>query len=395
MTAVDPLLGLLAAVALSVLIIGALFSFFKQPYVIAYILVGILLGKHGLGLINEPEAASALGALGIVLLLFFVGLEISLPKIISNWRVAVLGTLFQVLITVIVSMLISTKLGWPLNHGILIGFVISLSSTAVVIKLLQDWNELNTKFGQNVLGVLIVQDLIVTPMIIAISFLGGKQLGETDFSLQILGGIIITALLIWILKKGSFQLPFSEVVKNDHELQVFMALSLCFGLAVLAGITGLSTALGAFIAGMIISSAKETHWVHEKMDDFRVLFVALFFVSVGLLIDIDFIKEHFVLISLIVLVVFITKTFINALILRVLGDSWKESIYSGALLSQIGEFSFVLGAIGLAAGLIDSFVYQSIIAIISLTLLLSPFWIYFIKKLTIGKKTQKDVEKYF
>ncbi len=382
----DPLLALLAAVSIACLLIAILFSFFRQPYVIAYIIVGILLGPHGLSLINDKDVAAGLGSLGLVLLLFFVGLEVSLPRIISNWKVAIIGTAFQILVTVAIVALIGTKLNWPASHSLLVGFVISLSSTAIVIKLLQDWKELNTKFGQNALGILIVQDLVVAPMIIAISFLSGSRIGESSLSVQIAGAIAFTIFVIWLLRKGMIELPFSSSVKGDHELQVFSALAMCFGLALLAGAIGLSTALGAFIAGMIISSAKETHWVHEKMDDFRVLFVALFFVSVGILIDLSFIQKHLWIILLMVGVVFATKTVINAMILRVLGDNWKESIYAGALLSQIGEFSFILGAIGFSALLIDSFAYQYIIAVISLTLLLSPFWIYLIKRFTIRKE---------
>ncbi len=393
--AVDPLLMLLAAVSISVLIIGVLLSFFKQPYVIGYILAGILLGPFGLAIISEKEVAAGLGSIGVVLLLFFVGMEIHLPKIISNWRVAILGTLFQAMISVIVLMVIGTKLGLPLSHGILLGFVISLSSTAVVIKLLQDWGELNTKLGQNVVGVLIVQDLIVTPMLIILSFMGSSAIIGTDISLQIVGGIMLTALLIWVLRKRTIELPLTASIKGDHELQVFYALALCFGFAALAALTGISAALGAFVAGIMISAAKETQWVHEKMEDFRVLFVALFFVSIGLLMDLKFIENHLWVIMLIVAVVFVLKTFMNALILRFLGDSWKESFYSGALLSQIGEFSFVLGAVGMQTGIINDFIYQSTIAVISLTLLFSPFWIYFIKKLTIEKKTAKDIKEYF
>ncbi len=381
----DPLLSLLAVVSIASLLIATFFNFIKQPYVIAYIIVGMILGPYGLSLLNDKDVASGLGSLGLVLLLFFVGLEVSLPRIISNWKVAILGTAFQILVTVIITLLIGTKLNWPLSHSILIGFVTSLSSTAVVIKLLQDWKEINTKFGQNALGVLIVQDLVVAPMIIVISFLSGSKIGEADLSVQIVGAIAFTGLVIYILRKGVIELPFSNIIKSDHELQVFGALSVCFGFALLAGAIGLSTALGAFIAGIIISSAKETHWVHEKMDDFRVLFVALFFVSVGILIDLAFVKDHLWIILLMVAVVFITKTAINAMILRVLGDNWKESVYSGALLSQIGEFSFILIAVGLEAALINDFTYQYVIAVISLTLLLSPFWIYLIKKFTLKK----------
>ncbi len=395
MNQVDPFLILLAAVSICVLVIGILLNLFKQPYVIGYILSGVLLGPFGLSIISDKEVATQLGSIGVVLLLFFVGMEIHLPKIISNWKVAILGTLFSTFISVIILMVVGTKIGLPLSYGILLGFVIALSSTAVVIKLLADWKELNTKLGQNVVGVLIVQDLLVTPMLITLSFIGGEGALSNDLSLQIFGGIILTAIIVWILKKGTIELPFSNTIKGDHELQVFYALSLCFGFAGIAALTGISPALGAFVAGIVLSAAKETHWVHEKMEDFRVLFVALFFVSIGLLMDLKFISDHIWVILLIVAIVFISKTLLNAIVLKLLGDTWKESLYAGALLSQIGEFSFVLGAVGFETGIINNFIYQATIAVISLTLLFSPFWIHFMRKFTVEKKSTKDVSEYF
>ena len=171
-------------------------------------------------------------------------------------------------------------------------------------------------------------------------------------------------------------------------MQVFTALGICFGMALLTGITGLSAALGAFIGGMIVASAKETHWVNNSLSSIKIIFIALFFVSIGMLIDVKFIIQYWWQISFLIVAAFATNLFINALILKVLGEDWKVSLYGGSLLSQIGEFSFVMAAAGYQMNLVNQTGYQMTISIISLTLLLSPLWIASVKKITKIKHRQ-------
>jgi len=381
---IDPILSVFVGIAFLILIISIFLRSFQQPYVIAYIIAGIFIGPV-LGLVTNENLVSSLGTIGVVLLLFFVGIEISLPKLLSNWRVAIFGTFFQILISVAFVLLIGVWLKWSLERIILLGFVISLSSTAVVVKILQDLHEMNTKIGQNVMSILLVQDLAVIPMLIVLNLLGGKAPTMAQIYLQLIGGLAIIGFVVWIIYKRKLSLPFSKFAKNDREMQVFAALLICFGLAFITGLVGLSTALGAFIAGIVVSITKETHWVSKSLEPFYVVFVAIFFVSIGMLIDIAFIIEHIGMVILLVVIALIINTFINAIVFRFLGDNWKESFYSGALLSQIGEFSFVLGAIGFQSGIITEFGYKAAIAVISITFFLSPLWISLIKKHTIKK----------
>ena len=381
---IDPILSVFVGIAFLILIISIFLRSFQQPYVIAYIIAGIFIGPV-LGLVTNENLVSSLGTIGVVLLLFFVGIEISLPKLLSNWRVAIFGTFFQILISVAFVLLIGVWLKWSLERIILLGFVISLSSTAVVVKILQDMHEMNTKIGQNVMSILLVQDLAVIPMLIVLNLLGGKAPTMAQIYLQLIGGLAIIGFVVWIIYKRKLSLPFSKFAKNDREMQVFAALLICFGLAFITGLVGLSTALGAFIAGIVVSITKETHWVSKSLEPFYVVFVAIFFVSIGMLIDIAFIIEHIGMVILLVVIALIINTFINAIVFRFLGDNWKESFYSGALLSQIGEFSFVLGAIGFQSGIITEFGYKAAIAVISITFFLSPLWISLIKKHTIKK----------
>ena len=239
---------------------------------------------------------------------------------------------------------------------------------------------MNTPTGQDVLLILVTQDLAVVPMMILLGLLDGEAPDGTIMLLQLVGGSIFLGLAIWIVRGGEIRLPFADRLRRDHELQVFAALLICFGFATLSGAFQLSAALGAFVAGMFVSAARETDWVREKLEPFRTVFMAFFFVSIGMLIDVDFIIQHFASLVALMVAVILTNTVINAGILRVLGRSRRESLYAGALLSQIGEFSFVLAAIGFQAGIITNIGYQYTIAIIALSLLVSTSWIALVRR---------------
>lgn len=310
-------------------------------------------------------------------------MEVNLKKLLSNWKVALIGTLFQICLSVFFVYLFSLWTNWELKRILFLGFAISLSSTAVVLKILEEYSELGSKTGQNVLSILLVQDIAIVPMLLILSFLGGEKISYTDIIIECIGAVIIILFVIWLIKKENIKLPFSATIKKDHDLQIFWALLLCFGFALITGLFGLSTALGAFIAGIVLGSAKETKWVIQNLHPFYILLVALFFLSVGMLLDLTFILENYVVISTLVVGVFLTNTLINAIILKVLKNSWKESFYGGALLSEIGEFSFVLSAVASSLGIISTFGYNLTISVIALTLLFSPLWIAMFRKILL------------
>ncbi len=386
----DPIMPYLVGAVLAVLILGLILRSIRQPYVIGYLIAGIVLGPHGFAFITDEDMLAHLGAIGVVLLLFFIGMEVSPRKLLDNWKVAVIGTLLQIFISVGCVWPLGAFLEWPLPRIILIGFVISLSSTAVVLKLLQDWKEFDSKVGQNVLVILLAQDLAVIPMMIILSTLGSAHGETSNIWLQLFGASIMALIIGYIAVKETIHLPLRKLLGNDHEIQVFAALCVCLGLALLTGLAQLSTALGAFVGGMVIGAAKETQWVHHSLESFRVVFVALFFVSIGMLVDLGFIQSHMLQVGALVFLVIITNTFINGAILRMLGDSWRDSLYAGTLLSQIGEFSFVLAAVGIQAKIITDYGYQMTIAVISISLLISPPWIMLIKKLLKNNMLEKQ-----
>ena len=375
----DPVLPYTVGAIFAILILGLLLRSLKQPHVVGYLIAGVILGPHGMALVQDEVTLGRLGAIGVVLLLFFIGMEASPRKLIENWKVAVLGTVLQILISIGCVWPLGLILDWPIERIVLIGFVISLSSTAVVLKLLHDWKEFDTQVGQNVLVILLAQDLAVIPMLIILAMFDGSDAEHGNIYLQAGGAILIAGIVGYIAVKNTIRLPLGRILGEDLDMHVFAALAICLGLSLLTGLAGLSTALGAFVAGMLIGAAKETRWVHHSLEPFRVLFVALFFVSIGMLVDLGFLQSHWYQVGALIVLVLITNTFINAVILRMLGDNWRDSIYAGTLLPQIGEFSFLLAAVGIQAHIISDYGYQMTVVVISMSLLLSPAWIMLVK----------------
>ena len=375
LASLNPELLNLVLIFLIMLIIGLVLRHFRQPYVIAYILAGVLIGEHGFQLVTDEDAIRTISEFGLILLLFFIGMEISLPELIKNWKIPTIGTLLQILGSVLMASLIGWYFEWGLNRIVVVGFIISLSSSAVVIKLLQDTNESQTKIGQSVISILLTQDILIVPMLIMTSYLGGENPSTQEIALQLIGGLLLVGGMIWVLRKKEFTLPFSKRLRDDHEMQVLIAIIFCFGFAVVTALFGISAALGAFVGGMVVHAARSTEWFHDSLHSFRVIFVAIFFASVGMLIDISFLTSNWEIISLMILAVYIGNHFINSAVIYYFARNWRISLYGGALLAQIGELSFVVASTAYYAAIITEFEYQLTIIIIALTLLISPFWI--------------------
>jgi CPA2 family monovalent cation:H+ antiporter-2 len=327
-----------------------------------------------------------IGEFGLVLLLFFIGMEISLPDFIKKWRVPTMGTLLQVALSIVMVGMLGLYYDWSFDRVIILGFIISLSSSAVVIKLLQDNKEIETKIGQSVLSILIMQDILIVPMLVFTNYLGGRAPSRTEIALQIIGGMLIIAGIIWILRKKTVSFPFKAYIRRDHELQIFMAFFICFGFALFTSFFGLSAALGAFVGGMVVHASRSTHWIHESLHSFRVIFVAVFFISIGLIIDLNFLINHWKTVLSLLLLVYITNHLVNSAVIHYFGSTWKDSLYGGALLAQIGELSFILASSAHYSKIFSDFEYQLTVIVISLTFLISPFWIGMSKRL-IGKES--------
>ncbi len=380
---VDPLMPYLSGLAFAVVAVGMVLRRFGQPLVLAYLVLGALVGPHAIGVFTDPDAMARFGATGVVLLLFFAGMEMSPVRLTTGWRVAFIGTGLQIAASVGCVAVVGTLLGWQWSRILLLGFVISLSSTALILRLLQDLGEDESEVGRNVTLILLAQDMAVVPMLIILGTFGAEESPFSTIALQVIGGSGLFALTVWLVRRGEIHLPLGALVQNDKELQVFAAMSICSGFAVLTGLLHLSAALGAFVAGMVVNAARETTWVEHSLKPFEVLFVAVFLLSVGMQLNPMFVWDHWLPLSLLVTLVLLTNTILNGLILRLLGSSWRDSLYAAALLSQVGEFSFVLALVGHTSGIISEFAYHFTISLIALSLVLTPAWARLVQRLTV------------
>lgn len=381
----EQLLQSVAGMLLSILLLGWLLKRFRQPYFVAYIIAGILLGPGGVELFTDVNTIAQIGSLGLIMQMFFIGAEIEVPSLVKNSKTVVTGTAVQLLLSIIFIVIVGHELEWTTEKIILFSFIISLSSSAIILEYLHKNNEIHTQLGSITTGILIMQDFLIVPMIMVLNFLSK---GESD-PWQLITGMIVMAVFITLLRKlvlkKNIRLPFVATAKPDHELQVFIGLSLCFGFAWLTSFLHLSAALGAMFAGMIISQSDATRWLDRNLIPFRIFFLSLFFFSIGLQINLNFIKDHLSLVLLIVLSILVINSGINALVFRLLGETWKNSVYAGALLSQIGEFSLILCTVAKELNLVDEFSFQLTLAVISLTMLLTSAWINIIRRFLFRK----------
>ncbi|MGQ4005069.1 cation:proton antiporter [Francisellaceae bacterium CB300] len=371
----EPLISVFVFVMLGILIFTMIIKKLKQPYVIAYLLTGILLGPYGLNLIEDGHNMERLGEIGVILLLFFAGMEISPRKFAENWKVPTIGTILQIMVTCLIVSIIGAYFEWPVAKIVLFGAAISLSSTAVVLKLLHDSGSMKTRLGQNVLGVLLVQDLAVVPMLIIIGLLGGNKPDMSEILVQVAGGVLVVSIAAVMAIKKNIKLKFMSALGKDEEMRVFAALVICFGMAALTGYLQLSSALGAFVGGMIVATVEETEWVGHSLSTVKTIFMALFFISIGMLINLKLVWLYFFDFATLLLLIFLINTTINTLVFRALRQRRDEALIGGAMLSQVGEFSFVLITMGYTLHILNDKTYQFSISLISLSLLLSPLWI--------------------
>jgi CPA2 family monovalent cation:H+ antiporter-2 len=378
---IDPTLIYIAATVFVLTVLGVLFDYLRQPVIIAHLLAGVVLGPYVLGVFTDPSVLGPVAGLGLVLLLFFIGLKIDLRILATQWRVAVFGTLLQVAASVGIVIGLAQWLDWPLVRAVLMGFVITLSSTPIAMRVLADKQLLNTPLGASTVGILVVQDLLAIPMLIVLGLFEGETPSLSKALLQVSSAGLIVAVIIAAARHPGFRLPLAARLEGSRELQVLAALSMCFGTAVLTGLAELSVVLGGFVAGLLIRLSASLHWVSTALEPFNFALVAAFFVSVGVLIDIEFFFAHVGTVAGLTLLALVLNTVVNALILRILGERLRDSLIAGASLAQLGEFGFVLASLGLSTGVVSTTGYQYVLSVTALSWVVSPVWISLVGKL--------------
>lgn len=345
----------------------------RVPSIVGFLIAGVLLGPHGFGLIQDIHEVELLAEIGIILLLFVVGLEISL-KNLKRIRSAVLGGGFsQVLLTLLAAAVIVYPFLQRWSPSIFMGFLAALSSTAIVIKMLFDRGEIDSPHGRLSIGILIFQDLCVVPLMLLVPILSGSK----GSFLEVIGTLLKSALIISLTIFGArWMVPniLHQIVRTrSRELFVITIILLCLGTALFTSWLGLSLALGAFLAGLIISESEYAYQAISDILPFKDSFNGLFFISIGMLMDLNFLYRNVPLLLSCVVLLVLLKTFTGFLSVHLIGHPLRVSLQTGIHLAQIGEFSFILALAGKSAGLISDGHYQIFLSTSVMTMILTPF----------------------
>ena len=353
---------------------GVLAHRLKLPVLLGYLIAGMLVSPHGLGLVQNTEAIEGLASIGVILLLFTLGLEFSLDELKRIGGVAVLGGIAQILLTALAGFTLGKILGWATAEAIFFGFLISLSSTLIVLKLLMERGELDTIHGRIMTGILLMQDLSLVPLMIILPTLGtaGAEVGP---ALLRAGGNALGFIVV-MAGAGLFLLPkvLDRVARaRSKELFLISVVSLSLAAAIAAQFFGVSAAVGAFIAGLLIGRSVFARQALADIVPFRDAFGALFFVSLGTLADLSFIADNPGLVVGVVAFIVAVKFVICAAVPWLFGYNARTALFTGFGLTQVGEFSFVLAGVGVTAGILRDTTYALTLGAAITTMVLTPF----------------------
>ncbi len=354
----------------------------KLPAIVGFLLTGVMAGPHGFALLNDVEDVETFATIGIILLLFTVGMEFSLKKIFEYKRYFLIGGAAQVGMSVLTTIVIGFFFNLTFGESIFWGFLLSLSSTAIVLRVLDERSESDTPHGRLTVGIMIFQDIVAIPMMLVTPLLSTQGV---DLDMSFLSSVAIAMLLLvsvlFAAAKIVPKLLYYIAKTRSRELFLLSVLTICFSVALLTSSIGLSLSLGAFLAGLIVS---ESEYRNEAVGDilpFQDLFTSFFFISIGMLLDMSFVLTYPVSILLITAFVIIVKTGAAAFASILVGVPLRTAILVGIGLSQIGEFSFVLAKNGLTYNLANEFSYQMFLAVSLITMGLTPTLIVYSSKI--------------
>ncbi len=373
----------LTTVFLAALGCGLVMQKLRQPPLVGYIVAGILLGPSALGLLSNQEAIQFLAELGAILLMFVVGMELSLRGFRRVYRLTLGIVALQVAFGLAITFGLGLIFGWSAGLSLALGFAFAISSTAVGINLLEEVGELRGSVGRLAVGVLIAQDLAVIPMLVIIGSLGGDNTIDPWTLVKLTAAV---GFLIWFVifmsRRKRISLPFDGGLGEGTGVTALAALTLCFLFSTISGFLGVSVAFGAFVAGLLIGNSQQRPQFIAATLPVRDILLMVFFLSIGLLIDIRFLIDNALVLVPLVVLVLILKTVGNLVIIHGLGQPWVRSIRVATVLPQIGEFSFILGATGLSAGVLSYSDYRLLVTVIALSLIASPLWLFSSRQLS-------------
>ncbi|MBX3044645.1 MAG: cation:proton antiporter [Candidatus Kapabacteria bacterium] len=346
------------------------------PSILGFLITGIIIGPSALNIQSGTTEIEMMAEIGIILLLFIIGLEFSLASLSAIKRTVLLGGLVQVGGTIIITALLLIIFNFEIANAVFFGFLFSLSSTAIVLKMVQERGIMNSPHGKISIAILIFQDIIVVPMILFTPIIAGQSDNVTKELILLAAKVIIIVIILILSARYLVPRLLYEVAKTkSQELFILTIVVICVSTAWLTNQAGLSLALGAFMAGLIISESDYSHQATGNILPFREVFTSFFFVSIGMLLNLEFLFEHILIILGLTIAVAVMKFAIAGLAALILGFPTRTVILTGLLLFQVGEFAFILSQSGVSAGLLSGEYYQYFIAVSILTMALTPFLI--------------------
>ena len=354
-------------------VVTLLFSRLRLPALVGLFVAGALIGPHAFGLIKSPDTVEQLADIGVIFLLFTLGLEMSFKRMARLARVLFIAGPLQVILTGAAGAGVGFALGLSAAQAVVLGMLVALSSTAVVLKTLTERAQVDTPMGRNVLGILIFQDILVVPFMLALPLLAGEE-PHLSMSVPVLVAVavgvvvLIVALAKWIVPRVLYEAARSR----SADVFLMVVVAICFAVAALSAWLGLSLALGAFLAGLIISESEYGHHSLGLVMPFRNLLVSFFFVSIGMLLDPGFLAGHWWMVLLGAIGLMVVKTITGSIAVRALRYPLRITLGTGIALSQVGEFSFVLAAVAAGSSLLPEDLRQGFLAVAVLTMAVTP-----------------------
>jgi monovalent cation:H+ antiporter-2, CPA2 family len=377
-----------------------LFHRIKLPALVGFLITGVLIGPYGAAVITETRVVERLADMGVVLLLFTVGLEFSIQDILRSGRQFLIGGGLQVLLTIAAVTGLTLLFRFPPPQALFFGFLASLSSTAIVLKMYSDRAELDTAHGRLSTGILLFQDIAVVPMMLLLPVLGEASAagGVTLLSVLVsLGKAMVGLIAVYFTARQVVPFLLHQVIRlRNREMFFLLIVLLCLGAAWVTFSLGLSLALGAFLAGLIISESEYSSHIVAEIMPFRDYFASIFFISIGMLLHTDYFRMHWPLLVLLTVMLAIIKTALVIITAKMLRYPIRSALLAGLGLAQIGEFSFLLAQQGLARHLMSGEVFQTFINASILSMLATPFIIQAGPRLAAGlpeiEERHKDKE---
>lgn len=369
-----PILNDIVIILGAAVIVILLFQKLRVPTIIGFLITGIITGPYGFSFIKAFHEVEMLAEIGVILLLFIIGLEFSLKTLSHIKRAVFIGGTIQVGLSILVTALLMKLFGFSISTAVFTGFLISLSSTAIGLKLLSESGQMTSPHGKICLAILIFQDIIVIPMMLFTPMLAGESANPAlELLSLLLKGVFI---IVFVIISARYLVPFLlfQIARSrSKELFILSIVVICFAVAWLTSSLGLSLALGAFMAGLTISESEYSHEATSNILPFREVFTSFFFISIGMLLDLNFLIDHIIMILAFTLLIVVLKFIIAGSASISLGYPVRTSVIVGFVLFQVGEFAFILSETGRQSGILEDTVYQYFLSVSIISMSITPF----------------------